>query len=144
MRWEKDGYWISDNIDDIDINSAHRFLTNAYWCKGIPRDVVERSFRRSACFGVFFKDSMVGFGRVVTDYATFGYLADVYILEPHRGKGLAEWLVQTILAHPELQGLRRWLLATKSAHALYSKFGFVPLNKPEMFMEILDPEVYSK
>jgi GNAT superfamily N-acetyltransferase len=143
MKWEKDGYWISDNINDIDINSAHQFLTGAYWCKGVPREIVERAFNRSICFGVFSKKSMVGFGRVVTDYTTFGYLADVYILEPHRGKGLAEWLVKTILAHPELQGFRRWLLATKDAHPLYVKLGFGPLKKPEMFMEINEPEIYS-
>jgi GNAT superfamily N-acetyltransferase len=144
MKWEKDGYWISDDVNDIDIDAAHRFLTNAYWCKGIPRETVERSFRHSVCFGVFSENVMVGFGRVVTDRATFAYLGDVYILEPHRGRGLARWLVQTILTHSELQGLRRWILGTKDAHALYAGLGFVPLKHPEMFMEILDPQVYSR
>lgn len=143
MKWERNGYWISDDANDVDLDVAHEFLTSAYWCQNVPRETVEKSFDHSICFGVFRDQSMVGFARVVTDFSTFGYLADVFILEQHRNQGLALWLVQTILAHPELQGFRRWLLATKDAHALYAKLGFTPLEKPEMFMEILDPDVYS-
>ena len=94
MKWEYDGYWISDDRNDVNLDVAHKFLMTAYWCRDIPREIVAHAFDNSLCFSIFRGHAMVGFGRVVTDYATFGYLADVFVLEPHRGRGLAEWLVQ--------------------------------------------------
>ena len=144
MKWQSNGYWISDDRNDVDLDVAHGFLTTAYWCRDIPREVVQRSFDNSLCFSVFRDHAMVGFGRVVTDYATFGYLADVFVLEQHRGRGLAEWLVRTILHHPDLQGFRRWSLTTRDAHGLYAKSGFKSLKSPEIYMEIHDPGIYAR
>jgi len=144
MKWQFNGYWISDDRNDVDLDVAHGCLTTAYWCRDIPREVVQRSFDNSLCFSVLRDHAMVGFGRVVTDYATFGYLADVFVLEQHRGRGLAEWLVRTILHHPDLQGFRRWSLTTRDAHGLYAKSGFTPLKAPEIYMEIHDPGIYTR
>ena len=144
MKRQSDGYWISDDRNDVDVDVAHGFLSTAYWCHGIPRETVERSFDNSLCFSIFRDRAMVGFGRVVTDYATFGYLADVFVLEPHRGRGLAAWLVRTILGHPDLQGFRRWSLTTRDAHRVYAKSGFRALRNPDIYMEIHEPGIYSQ
>jgi GNAT superfamily N-acetyltransferase len=101
--------------------------------------VIEKSLKHSLCFGVYENQTQIGFARVVTDHATFAYLADVFILESHRGHGLGRWLVQTILEHSDLQGLRRWMLGTRDAHGLYAKFGFVPLENPDRYMTKFDP-----
>lgn len=138
----RDGYLIS--TDRIDLDAVHAFLATSYWASGISREVVERSARGSLCFSLFFGDAQVGFARVVTDRATFAYLADVYVLPEHRGRGLSKWLMETITAHPDLQGLRRWLLATRDAHRLYAQFGFTGLKAPERFMERHDPAVYAR
>ncbi len=106
--------------------------------------MVERSIRHSLCFGVFDGDEQIGFARVVSDRATFAYLADVFILESHRGRGLGVWLMECIKAHPDLHGLRRWILGTRDAHGLYRKIGFQPLAEPAIYMEIMDREVYSR
>ena len=136
---------ISADPSRLDIPVIHRFLTEeSYWAKGIPLETVERSIRNSMAFGVYDGDRQVGFARVITDRATFGYLADVFILPEYRGRGLAGRLVREILAHPELNGLRRWMLATADAHGVYRKAGFGEIAKPERFMEISDPDIYSR
>ena len=127
----------------LDLDAIHDFLSRTYWSPGVPKAVVARAIANSVCFGVFHGDAQVGFARVITDKATFAYLSDVYILEAHRGLGLSRRLMQAVRAHPDLQGLRRMMLATRDAHALYAKFGFKPLAVPERFMEIHDPDAYK-
>lgn len=127
----------------LDVQTIHRFLTDSYWSRGIPFEVVERSIRGSLCFGLYDGDRQVGFARVISDCTTFAYLADVFVLESHRGRGLGKVLISAVMAHPSLQGLRRWLLATRDAHDLYSQFGFTPLAVPGRFMELHAPNVYS-
>jgi hypothetical protein len=135
---------ISTDTADLQVDVIHSFLAGSYWAKGIPRAVVERSIRNSLCFGIFDGAAQVGFARVISDFATFAYIADVFVLESHRGRGLARWLMECIRAHPDLQGLRRWVLGTRDAHALYRQSGFTPLGDPSIYMEILDREVYSR
>jgi N-acetylglutamate synthase-like GNAT family acetyltransferase len=139
-------YEISTDRARLDVALIHRWLSEeSYWAKGVPRDVVERSIENAICFGIFDANGgQVGFARVITDKATFAYLADVFVLEAHRGKGLSKTLMAEILAHPELQDLRRWLLATWDAHGLYAQFGFTPLDRPERIMERRDPDVYAR
>ena len=137
-------YSISTDASRFDVDAIHAYLARSYWSPGIPRATVERAIANSLAFGVFDGPEQIGFARVVTDRATFAYLADVYILEPHRGRGLGKRLVETILAHEDLQGLRRFLLATRDAHGLYAGFGFKPLAAPDRMMEILDPQVYER
>ena len=127
----------------LDLDVIHGFLTASYWSPGISRALVERAVRNSVCFGVYEEGRQVGFARVITDQATFAYLADVFILEAHRGKGLAKALMSAIVADPRLQGLRRWVLATRDAHKLYERYGFTPLAKPQRFMELHQPDVYA-
>ena len=132
------GYEISTDPARLDLDVIHGYLREAYWSPGVPRDVVERSIARSLCFGLYAPDgAQAGFARVVTDVATFAWIADVFVLDPHRGRGLGVWLMETVLAHPDLQGLRRIVLATKDAHELYERFGFVPLPTPERWMSVL-------
>jgi GNAT superfamily N-acetyltransferase len=128
----------------IDRDLVHGFLAASYWSKGITRQVFERSIANAICFSLYDGDAQVGFARVVTDRATFAYLADVFVLEGHRGRGHARLLMETIVAHPDLQGLRRWVLATRDAHGLYARYGFTPLAAPDRFMERWDPEVYRR
>lgn len=138
-------YMISTDRDRLDINVIHDFLSNSsYWARGIPIETVERSIKSSLCFGVFHGEKQVGFARVISDYATWAILVDVFVLENHRGRGLSKWLMSVIKAHPDLQGLRSWVLATKDAHGLYSQFGFEPLKSPERFMAIQNPGMYLK
>jgi GNAT superfamily N-acetyltransferase len=135
-------YEISNEPARMDVDAIHAFLTRTYWARGIPRATVERALAHSLCFGVFREGAQVGFARVITDRATFAYLADVYLLEEHRGQGLARRLLQAVLAHPELQGLRRWLLVTRDAHPLYRRHGFEPVAHPDRMMEIHRPDAY--
>lgn len=128
-------YVISTDRNDFDIEAIHAFLTRSYWSPGIPIEIVQQGISNSLCFGVLRGKEQVGFARVITDKTTFAYLSDVYVLEPHRGQGLSKWLMQTILAHPELQGLRRFILATNDAHGLYKQFGFKEPAHPERLME---------
>jgi GNAT superfamily N-acetyltransferase len=137
-------YEITCDKTRFDIEAIHRFLTQSYWSPGVPRVVIERSIANSLCFGLLLEGQQIGFARVITDKATFAYLADVYVLPGHRGKGLSLRLMEQIVQHPDLQGLRRMMLATRDAHALYEKFGFKPLAAPERIMEIHNPEVYSQ
>ncbi|WP_428240007.1 GNAT family N-acetyltransferase [Gynuella sp.] len=137
-------YRFSSDLQDMDIDAIHQFLSQSYWSKGLPLSVLQKAMENSMCFGVFASDQQqVGFARMITDKATFAYLADVYILEAHRGKGLSKWLVKNILEHPDLQGLRRILLATRDAHELYSRFGFEPVQDATPFMQIWHPKVYQ-
>jgi GNAT superfamily N-acetyltransferase len=135
-------YEITSDRSRLDVKAIHAFLSEAYWSPGVPLDVVQRAVANSLCFGVLDDGRQVGFARVVTDRATFAYLADVYILSEHRGRGLGRRLVATVLQHPDLHGLRRFLLATRDAHGLYAEAGFRPLTRPDRFMEIHDPDVY--
>lgn len=131
----KDDFIISTDKTKLDVRVIHHYLCNeSYWAKNIPLQVVEKSIEGSFCFAVYHNNKQIGFARVITDKATFAYLADVFILEDYRGKGLSKWLMQTIMDNEELQGLRRWLLATKDAHGLYAQYGFTPLDKPERIM----------
>ena len=135
MEWRRDDYTISDDPSRLDIDVIHAFLVDAYWSEGIPRDVVERSIRGSLPFGIYDADGrQVGFARAVTDRATFCWIADVFVLPEHRGRGLALWLMEAMATHPDLQGLRRWVLGTRDAHDLYRKVGFGPLPEPGRFM----------
>ena len=135
---------ISTDRDRLDLDIVHGFLTESYWAKGIPREVVVRSIENSLCFGVYGDGKQVGFARVISDYATYAYIGDVFVLESYCGHGLGKWLMECIMRHPWLQGLRRWSLATSDAHGLYTKFGFTPLKTPEKHMELHDPEVYKR
>jgi len=143
MEWKRDGFTVSTEKEKLDRGVIHEFLRGSYWAKGIPRELVDRSIENSLCFGLYDGEALVGFARVITDSATFGYLADVFVLESHRGRGLATWFMEVITAHPDLQGIRRWLLATADAHGLYRKVGFTALSKPERIMEKLLPDAYG-
>jgi len=136
-------YEITCDKSRFDIGAIHSFLSQSYWSPGIPRPVVERAIANSVCFAVLHDGKQVGFARVITDKATFAYLSDVYVLAEHRGNGLARRLMENIARHQELQGLRRILLATRDAHALYAKFGFKPLAAPDRIMEIHNPNAYG-
>lgn len=136
-------YTITTEATRIDVKAAHAFLTQSYWSPGVPIEIVERAIRNSLCFAILKNGQQVGFGRVVTDKATFAYLADVYILDEHRGRGLSKRLIEEVLKHPDLQGLRRFLLATKDAHGLYSQFGFKELANPSRMMEVHNPNAYK-
>lgn len=127
----------------MDVDLIHRYLSEeSYWAKGIPRELVERSIAHSLCFGAFDGEAQVAFARVVTDYATFGYLADVFVLQSHQGRGIGKRLMRAVREHPELQALRRWHLVTRDAHGLYAQFGFTPLDAPERHMAFTRPDAY--
>jgi len=131
------GFKISTDKGLLEKEMIFRYLNEvSYWAKGVSKETVLTSINNSMCFGVYKDGKLIGFARVVTDKATFAYLCDVFILDGFRGLGLSKWLLQTILAHPDLQGLRRWLLATADAHGLYNQFGFMPLTSPERWMGI--------
>jgi len=142
---KKNGYLISTDKSLLDIDAVHEFLSqSSYWAENIAKSVVQKSIDHSLCFAVYHHNKLVGFARVISDFATFAYLADVFIVQGHRGKGLSKWLMQTIVEHPHLQGLRRFTLATRDAHGLYAQFGFTLFDKPERWMHIHDPDVYKK
>jgi N-acetylglutamate synthase-like GNAT family acetyltransferase len=136
------GYLVSSDPALLNLDVIHGFISQTYWAKDIPRTLVERMIRNSFCWGVYHEASQVGFARVITDKATFAYLADVFILPEHRGRGLSKALVAAIRAHPDLQYLRRWMLITVDAHGLYEQFGFKPVPHPERHMEIHRPGMY--
>lgn len=131
---------ISTDPHRLDIDAIHAFLSTSFWAEGIPRALVAKSIANSLCFGLFDDGSQVGFARVVTDRATFAYLCDVYVLESHRGLG--KWLIEAVMAHPDLQNLRRFQLVTRDAHGLYAPHGFAPPGDPEWQMEIFRPSVH--
>lgn len=139
-QWRRDEYTISDDRTLLDVKLIHRFLsTESYWALGRVAEKVQRSIDNSLPFGLYRNEEQIGFARVVTDYATFAWLADVFLLVEFRKRGLAKWLLEVIISHPELQGLRRWVLATEDAHELYRRFGFAQLEAPGFWMERSDP-----
>jgi len=139
----REDFCISTDKKRLDIEVIHHFLANkSYWSKGIPLPVVRKAVSNSLCFGVFKGDEQVGFARVVSDYVTFAWLADVFILKECRGIGLSKWMLEVIMSHPDLQVLRRWMLATRDAHGLYAKYGFKPVAHPERLMENHQPDVF--
>lgn len=151
MDFIKDRFIISTEKEKLDIDFIHSFLTCSYWAEGISKDVIKKSVDGSLCFGVFENDitdlsagRQIGFARMITDKATFAYLADVFIIEEYRGLGLSKWLMEVIMSHPDLQGLRRMMLATRDAHKLYEKFGFTQLTNTDRWMQIHDPDIYKK
>ncbi len=141
-EWHRGEYSISTDSGRLDIGLIHGFLANSsYWASGRDLAVVKRSIENSLNFGLYHGDQQVGFARVITDFATFAWLADVFLVDDFRGRGLGKWLIEVILSHPDLQGFRRWVLATKDAHELYRPFGFHQLKRPERWMERPDPNM---
>ena len=166
MRWReleivesrRGEFLISTDPRRLDLDAIHEFLTNCYWARGIPREVVSRSIEHSLCFGIYDESRaqlphpasaarpgapQVGFARVISDFATFAYLGDVFVLDAYQGRGLARWMMESIVDHPRLEGLRRWILVTRDAHGLYSKFGFRAVKAPESYMERHRVDIYQ-
>ena len=143
QEWRQGEYVISTDKRLLDLTDMHNILTTSYWANGIPFETVKKSIEHSLNFGVYKAGKQVGFARVITDYATYAYIGDVYILEDYRGQGLSKWLMQVIADHSELQGLRRWTLLTRDAHELYQKTGFTEPQNPERYMEKADPDIYK-
>jgi GNAT superfamily N-acetyltransferase len=141
--WSKGDYEISTDPARVDVSVVHAFLTNCYWAKGIPADTVRRSIENSICFGVYHGSQQAGFARIISDRATFAYLADVFVLQQYRGRGLSLWLMECIVGHPDLQGLRRWMLGTEDAHKLYARYGFTAIGHPEIWMERHRSDIYA-
>jgi len=141
--YSRDRFTITTDQARLDLRAIHDYLKQSYWSPGIPFEIMQRAVRNSLSFGLFDGEAQIGFARVVTDRATFGYLADVYVLEPYCGQGLATWLIECVCAHPDLQGLRRFALATRDAHGLYRKFGFNEIANPSQQMEIVRPGIYE-
>lgn len=135
---------LSSDKTRIDIQFVHGYLSRSYWSEEIPMETVRKAMENSLALGLYENGTQIGYCRVITDYSTFAYLADVFIIEEARGKGYSVWMTKKLLQIPELQGLRRWLLATRDAHSLYSKTGWKPLKNPEYFMEISSPDLYKK
>ncbi len=143
----KDNYTISTNPALLDIAAIHQYLSEeSYWAKGIPYATVQKSITYSLCFGMYEAGKQIGLARLITDRTAFAYLCDVYVLPSHQGKGLGKWLMQTVHAHPDLQGLRRWMLATRDAHSLYAQFGWQQFTEEQSkrFMQLLNPDVYTQ
>jgi GNAT superfamily N-acetyltransferase len=139
------GYTLTTDQGKMDFNVIHAFISQSYWAKDIPVPTLQKAMANSLCFAALLDSGeQVGFARVISDYATFAYLADVFVLEAHRGKGISKRLMQFIVDHPDLQGLRRTVLATADAHGLYSQYGFTALAKPENFMESWHPNIYQR
>ncbi len=136
---QRDPFIISTDPAHLNVETIHGFLTRAYWAKGRPREITERAFANSIVFGVYEGERQIGMARVISDCAIFAYLLDVFIDEKYRGRGLGQWLIETILAHPELKNVRRWMLATQDAHELYARYGFKSPTEPEFWMERLRP-----
>jgi GNAT superfamily N-acetyltransferase len=142
----KDDYLISTDPSLLEVDVIYNYLSGeSYWAKNIPRDVVEKSIANSLCFGLYHHNKQIGFARLITDKATFAYLADVFIISEYRGKGLSKWLIQVIHAHPELQGLRRWVLGTRDAHGLYEQFGWTIFDEDirKRFMQKHNKNAYQ-
>ncbi|HJW15721.1 MAG TPA: GNAT family N-acetyltransferase [Flavisolibacter sp.] len=140
----REDYSITTDLSKLDLPFIHRFLSReAYWSRNIPFEVVQAAANNSLNFGVFHKDGQIGYARVITDYATIAYLGDVFISSEYRGLGLSKWMLQTIMKHPGLQGLRRWILLTSDAHGLYKQFGWTEIASPEKWMEKHDPAAYK-
>jgi len=144
MEWVRDEFVISTDKDRLDVDLISKFLLEeSYWANSRSPEQMSRAIENSLCFGVYFGEKQVGFARVISDFATFAYLGDVFILNDFRGRGLSKWLMETVVSHPDLQGLRRWILATRDAHGLYEQFGFTLLKLPERWMERAAPDAYN-
>lgn len=141
-QYTKGQYWITTDPQKLDVDAIHAYLTRSFWAEGIPKATVGKAVANSLCFGLFDGSAQVGLARVVTDRATYAYLCDVYVLETHRGRGLGKWLIETVMAHPDLQGLRRFQLVTRDAHGLYSRHGFAAPINPDRHMEIFKHGMY--
>lgn len=140
---ETEQFEISTDKERLEIENIHKFLSEeSYWAKNRTLDQTKTAIQNSLCFGVYLNQRQVAFARVVTDFATFAYIGDVFVLDEFRGRGLGKRLMETIISHPDLQGLRRWLLATRDAHGLYEHFEFSPLKFPERWMERTSPDAY--
>jgi GNAT superfamily N-acetyltransferase len=141
----KGDYSITTDKHQLDLDAIHHFLsTQSHWSKNIPLEKVKTSVENSLNFGLFHLDKQIGYARVISDFATIAYLGDVYVLPEYRGRGLSKWLMEQVMAHPGLQGLRRWILLTSDAHGLYEKYGWKKVSKPELYMELYNPGVYTK
>jgi GNAT superfamily N-acetyltransferase len=140
---QREGFAITTETSFFNVDFVHAFLSKSYWAENIPLETVQRSIDNSLCFGVFHLGRQIGFARVISDKTTFAYLADVFIDEAYRGQGLSKWLMEEIMAHPDLQGLRRMMLATRDAHGLYAQFGFEPLTFTDRWMQIHKPGIYK-
>jgi GNAT superfamily N-acetyltransferase len=148
-QWQRTDFEISTDPTRIDLDVTQQFLsTEAYWSQGVPRDIVQRAVAGSIVFGVYHRTAtgweQVGMARVVSDRATFAWVCDVFVLDSFRGHGLGKWLMECVAAHPELQGLRRWMLATRDAQGLYKQTGFTELHDPSRFMEKWVPDIYRR
>jgi len=144
VEYRKGEFVLSTDRERLDLDVIHGFLTECYWAKGISREIVARSIENSLCFGVYSGNQQVGFARVISDFATYAYIADVFVLNTHRGCGLGKWLMECIMQHPQLQGLRRWSVVTSDAHGLYAKSGFKAPKRPENYMERHNEEIYRR
>jgi GNAT superfamily N-acetyltransferase len=144
MYYENNGFSISTDPARLNVDYIHQFLSQTYWAENIPVSIVRKSIEGAICFGVYEGSKQIGFARVITDKATFAYLGDVFIDSAYRGLGLSKWLMEVIIAHPDLQGLRRFMLATRDAHGLYSQFGFTVITNGQNWMQIHTPDVYKK
>ena len=144
MDWKKEEFSINTDKSKLQFDVIQQFLANdAYWAKSRTPEQTRTAIENSICFGLYHGDRQIGFARVVSDQATFAYLGDVFILPEFRGQGLSKWLMETIVSHPDLQGLRRWVLATRDAHGLYEQYGFAPLVHSDRWMELSAPDAYS-
>lgn len=137
-------YFVSTEKTLLNADLIHAFLSGSYWAEGIPRETVDRCIENSLCFGAYLNGEQVGFARIVSDFASFAYLADVFVLEAHRGNGVSHLIMKAVVGHPQLQGLRRMILATRDAHGLYAQYGFTAVKNPDRWMEIHDPDVYKR
>ena len=145
LERQSGSYTISDDPARLDLHAIHAYLNRAYWSVGIPLEIVEKAVRGSLCIGAYDRaGAQIGLTRLISDYATFCYVSDVYVLESHRGRGLSKAMLEMAVEHPLLQGLRRWSLVTADAHRLYGQFGFVAVAQPERHMERLDPDIYRR
>ena len=141
---EKGTFTITTDPQRIDVEAVHAFLSRAYWSEEIPKEILEKAMTSSLCFGLLDGTRQIGLARVVTDRATFAYLCDVYVLEEYRGQGLGKWLMEELFSHPELQGLRRFILVTRDAHGFYRQFGFETPVNPNAYMEIVHRDIYKR
>ena len=144
MEWTNGEFKVTCDPEKQDVDVIHGFLSQSYWARGIPKETVTRSLRSSLCFALLYGGKQIGFARVISDFATIAYLGDVFVLPDHRGRGLSKWLMRCVTLHPDLQGLRRWILATSDAHGLYQQFGFTALANPHLFMERQTANVYAQ
>jgi GNAT superfamily N-acetyltransferase len=143
-NWSRSPFVVSTDNARLQLEVIHGFLKTSYWAQEISKDIVRKAIANSLCFGLYHDVVQIGFARIVSDYATYAYLTDVFVLQEWRGRGLSKFMMACIKSHPELQNLRRWSLATLDAHGLYAQYGFTALRKPDRSMEIIDPEIYRR